>query len=325
MFCGPSVKGHRCSLSPFAADPLPDVLERGRILHPYIRLSNPQWLSSNFLKPFFSPSFLYLRPLTPFPPPQKKKLSREQTGFVEGVWKERRRLESELDARREEVERLRASEDAARTAAAVLDGKVEDMSAALKQEKARAKREAEAAVTAEARDAMEALRRQLDDLRKEVDRTKQLGQDQARDGGSGGGGARGRGSNNPDGAVPGFLAAEDGAGPRGGGRKGEYTTAAVGVTAPPSSPPSLAVLEGEFQRLRAKYEKAKGRIVALEELVAASRRVGGQARREFQVFMRQGRQACAYVRTSRKAVAMKHSVFNVQCSVFSIQYSVFDI
>ncbi|CAM9948168.1 unnamed protein product, partial [Ectocarpus sp. 12 AP-2014] len=32
---------------------------------------------------------------------------------------------------------------------------------------------------------------------------------------------------------------------------------------------------------RAKYEKAKGRIVALEELVAASRRVSAQARREF--------------------------------------------
>ncbi|CAM9412797.1 unnamed protein product, partial [Ectocarpus sp. 6 AP-2014] len=136
---------------------------------------------------------------------ESRELSREQTGFVEGVWKERHRLEAELTARCEEAERLRASEDAARTAATVLDGKVADLSAALRQEQARAKREAEAAVAAEARDAMEALRQQLDDLRK----------------------------------------------------------------------------EGEFQRLRAKYEKAKGRIVALEELVAASRRVSAQARREF--------------------------------------------
>ncbi|CAN0527810.1 unnamed protein product, partial [Ectocarpus sp. 12 AP-2014] len=136
---------------------------------------------------------------------ESRELSREQTGFVEGVWKERHRLEAELAARCEEAERLRASEDAARTAATVLDGKVADLSAALRQEQARAKREAEAAVAAEARGAMEALRQQLDDLRK----------------------------------------------------------------------------EGEFQRLRAKYEKAKGRIVALEELVAASRRVSAQARREF--------------------------------------------
>lgn len=200
------------------------------------------------------------------------------------MWKERRRLESELDARREEVERLRASEDAARAAAAALDGKVEDMSAALRQEKARAKREAEAAVAAEARDAMEALRRQLDDLRQEVDRTKpdQLDGGGGGGGGGGGSGVRGRGSN-PDGAGSGFSAA-DGVGPRGARRKGESATAVRGgVVASPPSPPSLAVLEAEFQRLRAKYEKAKGRIVALEELVAASRRVSAQARREFQV------------------------------------------
>eukprot|EP00903_Cladosiphon_okamuranus_P008266 g7956.t1 len=209
---------------------------------------------------------------------ESRELSREQTGFVEGVWKERRRLESELDARREEVERLRASEDAARAAAAVLDGKVEDMSAALRQEKARAKREAEAAVAAEARDAMEALRRQLDDLRKEVDRTKQ---NQLDDGG--GAGVRGRVSN-PDGSASGFPAVDGAGPPRGVRRKGESSTAVAsgGVVASPTSPPSLAVLEAEFQRLRAKYEKAKGRIVALEELVAASRRVSAQARREFQ-------------------------------------------
>lgn len=196
------------------------------------------------------------------------------------MWKERRRLESELDARREEVDRLRASEDAARAAAAVLDGKVEDMSAALRQEKERAKREAEAAVAPEARDAMEALRRQLDDLRKEVDRTKP---DQL-DVGGGGGGVWGRGSN-PDGAASGFPAADGAGPPRGVRRKGESSAAAAvgGVVASPTSPPSLAVLEAEFQRLRAKYEKAKGRIVALEELVAASRRVSAQARREFQV------------------------------------------
>ena len=192
------------------------------------------------------------------------------------MWKERCRLESELDARRQEVDRLRTSEEAARAAAAVLDGKVEDMSAALREEKARAKREAEAAVAAEARDAMEALRRQLDDLRKEVDRTKpgQLG---------GGGGVRGRGPN-PDGAASGFSVADDaGPPPRGVRRKGESPATGAGGLASPCSPPSLAVLEAEFQRLRAKYEKAKGRIVALEELVAASRRVSAQARREFQV------------------------------------------
>lgn len=226
---------------------------------------------------------------------------------MEGVWKERRRLESELDARRQEVERLRASEDAARAAAAVLDGRVEDMSAALEQEKARAKREAEAAVAAEARDAMGALRRQLDDLRKEVDRTKP-GQDQARDGG-GGGGARGRGSNPAGGGAVAGVSTADGVGgaaaaARGVRRKSEAAaTAAGGGIAPPSppSPPSLAVLEGEFQRLRAKYEKAKGRIVALEELVAASRRVSAQARREFQVRTCFLREACA----SRTRVVME--------------------
>ncbi|CAN0514042.1 unnamed protein product, partial [Ectocarpus sp. 8 AP-2014] len=69
--------------------------------------------------------------------------------------------------------------------------------------------------------------------------------------------------------------------PNGAGESGRGGSAAAGVVAPPSPPPTMAVLEGEFQRLRAKYEKAKGRIVALEELVAASRRVSAQARREF--------------------------------------------
>lgn len=200
---------------------------------------------------------------------------------MEGVWKERRRLETELAVRREEVERLRASEDAARAAATVLDGKVEDLSAALKQEQARAKREAEAAVAAEARDAMEALRRQLDDLRKEVERTKQ-GQVRARDGGGdGGGGARGAGPNlNVAGPM---VSATGEAGANAGRRTGEAANVTGAAGASPPSPSTLVVLESEFQRLRAKYEKAKGRIVALEELVAASRRVSAQARREFQV------------------------------------------
>ncbi len=214
-------------------------------------------------------------------PPKPNQLSREQTGFVEGVWKERRRLETELAVRREEVERLRASEDAARAAATVLDGKVEDLSAALKQEQARAKREAEAAVAAEARDAMEALRQQLDDLRKEVDRTKQ-GQIRARDGGGdGGGGARGADPNLDDAGT--MFSATGEAGANAGRRAGGAANVTGAAGASPPSPSTLAVLESEFQRLRAKYEKAKGRIVALEELVAASRRVSAQARREFQV------------------------------------------
>lgn len=199
---------------------------------------------------------------------------------MEGVWKERHRLEAELTARCEEAERLRASADAARTAATVLDGKVADLSAALRQEQARAKREAEAAVAAEARGAMEALRQQLDDLRKEVDRTKQERRtcDVAPPGvvvegpGVVGNGRRGEGFSKPNGA----------------GESGRGGSAAAGVVAPPPPPPTMAVLEGEFQRLRAKYEKAKGRIVALEELVAASRRVSAQARREFKVCGRHG-------------------------------------
>lgn len=95
-------------------------------------------------------------------------------------------------------------------------------------------------------------------------------------------------------AVSGVSAAVDGVGGRGGRWKGESATAGGSVAAPSSPPPpSLAVLEGEFQRLRAKYEKAKGRIVALEELVAASRRVSAQARREFQVCMYIMREASA--------------------------------
>ncbi|CAM9394029.1 unnamed protein product, partial [Sphacelaria rigidula] len=137
---------------------------------------------------------------------ESRELSREQTGFVEGVWQERRRLEGELGARREEVERLRASEDAARMAATVLESRVEELSAALRKGLAAAASPAAAAAGNEAREAVEAIRRQLDDLRR----------------------------------------------------------------------------EGEFQRLRAKYEKAKGRIASLEEQVAATRRAGGLARKEFQ-------------------------------------------
>ena len=98
-------------------------------------------------------------------------LSREQTGFVEGVWQERRRLEAELGARGQEVERLRASEDAARAAAKALENRAEDLSVALRRGQAQAKHDAQAAAAASTRDAMEALRRQLDDLRREVDRT----------------------------------------------------------------------------------------------------------------------------------------------------------
>lgn len=189
---------------------------------------------------------------------------------MEGVWQERRRLEAELGARREEAERLKASEDAARTASTILEGRVEDLSVALRQTQARAKRDAKAAVAKEARDATEALRRQLDDLRREVDRTKQ---DQAaRSTRTTTVGAGGPTVGESSRAAFG-LAAEGGGEAR---RKGQG-----GVGAMPAA--SGAVLEGEFQRLRGKYEKAKGRIAALEELVAASRRVSVQARKEFQV------------------------------------------
>lgn len=189
---------------------------------------------------------------------------------MEGVWQERRRLEAELRARCEEVERLTASEDAARTAASILEGRVEDLSVGLHQAQLWAKRNDEAAVATVAKDAMEALRQQLDDLRKEVDRTKH---EQV---------VRGKG---PLAIDRGGAAGEDPSGatlgatkePRGNTlRIEERGVATTAVT-------SLAVLEGEFQRLRAKYEKAKGRIAALEDLIATSRRVSSQARKEFQV------------------------------------------
>lgn len=235
-----------------------------------------------------------------------KQLSREQTGFVEGVWQERRRLEAELGARREEVERLRASEDGARTAATVLEGRVEDLSSALRKGVSRAKRDAswgaEAEVAAageEARVAMEAIRHQLDDLRREVDKTKrdQTRSDQpARNGQSE---RTDRSSQNDQSrrtraqrSTGGAHSAVQGAtGDPGEGmvgplqdrlrNGGDETEGQAQIVA--DARMTSVVLEGEFQRLRAKYEKAKGRIAALEEQVAATRRAGAHARREFQV------------------------------------------
>lgn len=200
-------------------------------------------------------------------------LCREQTGFVEGVWQERRRLETELGARGEEVERLRASENVTRAAAKALEGRAEELSVALRRGQAQAKHDAQAAAAASTRDAMEALRRQLDDLRREVDKTKQeQAATNSRPSAVGtGAAAASAGAESLD-AASGLAAGVGGDAPRAEGR-GVATAAVV----------SSAVLEGEFQRLRAKYEKAKGRIAALEELVAASRRVSTQARKEFQV------------------------------------------
>lgn len=199
-------------------------------------------------------------------------LCREQTGFVEGVWQERRRLEAELGARGEEVERLRASENVTRAAAKALEGRAEELSVALRRGQAQAKHDAQAAAAASTRDAMEALRRQLDDLRREVDKTKQeQAATNSRPSAVGTGAAAAAGAESSD-AASGLAAGVGGEAPRAEGR-GVATAAVV----------SSAVLEGEFQRLRAKYEKAKGRIAALEELVAASRRVSTQARKEFQV------------------------------------------
>lgn len=186
---------------------------------------------------------------------------------MEGVWQERRRLEAELNIRREEVERLRASEDAARTTIPVLEGRVEDLSTALRQGQKRAKREAQAEVAAEARDTMDVLRRQLNDLRGEVERTKQ--EQATRSGGTPPAAGAVRGAAESSGAAP-----EE--------REGKAQMQGGDVTATGAAAAS-AVLEGEFQRLRAKYEKAKGRIAALEELVTVSRRVSAQARKEFQV------------------------------------------
>lgn len=241
------------------------------------------------------------------------------------MWQERRRLEGELGARREEVERLRASEDAARMAATVLESRVEELSAALRKGVDRAKRgdlrdgsrgaDAELAAAAspaaaaagnEAREAVEAIRRQLDDLRREVDRTKrdqvlseqqqndQLPSDQSarsslpdlvghlhrrarapRSTGSLHHGAQSA-TSTPDAQVLGEEASREKPRCTGDDTRGQ----AQGIT---GARMTSVVLEGEFQRLRAKYEKAKGRIASLEEQVAATRRAGGLARKEFQV------------------------------------------
>lgn len=223
----------------------------------------------------------------------RPKLSREQTSFVEGVWQERRRLETELGVRREEVERLRASEDAARTTAALLEGRVEDLSLALRKKQGQANRGAGEMNAAgyEAREAVEALRRQLDDLRREVDNTKR---DQAR---------KDKSAHKEESVRVGHSARINppwATGPSRSGGSGHDATEMPGEAkrsgptaerrdngregpAEEGSGIASVVLEGEFQRLRAKYEKAKGRIAALEEQVAAGRRASAHARREFQV------------------------------------------
>lgn len=261
--------------------------------------------TSSLFTPALRPSCL-LRIYLPahFSPNQ---LSREQTGFVEGVWQERRRLEAELGARKEEVERLRASEDAARMAATVLEVRVEDLSSALRKGVSRAKRDASrgaeaeiAAAGEEAREAMEAIRRQLDDLRREVDKTKR---DQTRSDQPAWNGhsertdrlcqndqsRRAKAQRSTGGT---YYTVQGAAGKPGEGmvvgpsqdrsRDGGDETEGQGHVAADARMTSV-VLEGEFQRLRAKYEKAKGRIAALEEQVAATRRAGAHARREFQV------------------------------------------
>lgn len=182
------------------------------------------------------------------------------------------------------MERLRASEDAARAASAVLEARVEDLSSALREGQARAKRDAEAEVAAEAREAMDILRHQLDDLRREMDKTKRdkWRSDQARSDHPRSDHARNRGVG--VGTVAHEMTehpGESAVSPRGDASgKMEEGEGAVDVVAQRIG---SVVLEGEFQRLRAKYEKAKGRIAALEEQVVASRRASVHARREFQV------------------------------------------
>lgn len=168
-------------------------------------------------------------------------LSREQTSFVDGVWRERRRLEAELTARREDAERSRLREEAAVANVATMERRLKEMSAAADA----AKRDAETAAAAEAERAMEVLRRQLDELRLEVERVKQ---EQTQ--------------------VVETTSAQD-------AKQSRWETLGKDHVWAVS-------LEAEFQRLRAKYEKAKGRISSLEERLMGARRASAQARREFQ-------------------------------------------
>lgn len=185
------------------------------------------------------------------------------------MWHERQHLEAELSARGEEIDRLKASENTVRATTAILEGRVEDLSKALREEQARARREAEAGAEAKTKNAMSSLRSQLDDLRREVERARL--QQTARVATLRGAGM-GRG-----------VTVSNGAGsevkPK---REGERDVA-EGEKFRAGDALSSTVLEGEFQRLRAKYEKAKGRIAALEELMAASQRASAQAHIEFQV------------------------------------------
>lgn len=185
------------------------------------------------------------------------------------MWNERQRLEAELSARGEEIDRLKASENTARATTAILEGRVENLSKALREEQARARREAEAGAEAKTKNAMSALRLQLDDLRREVERARL--QQTARVATLRGAGM-GRG-----------VTVSNGAGSEAKPKRECERAVAEGGKIRAGDALSSTVLEGEFQRLRAKYEKAKGRIAALEELMAASRRASAQAHAEFQV------------------------------------------
>lgn len=185
---------------------------------------------------------------------------------------------------------MRSAEDAARTAAKLLESRVEDLSAALRQEQMRARREAEASVATEAKEAMQVLRRQLADLRREVDRTKKdhataKSEEASLPLPTVGVEARSRVATSEEvqrSDLKELESTTETRGVKGGQRAGKTGGIAPGVHVAERAVGSC-VLEGEFQRLRAKYEKAKGRIAALEELVAVSRRVSAQARKEFQV------------------------------------------
>ncbi|CAM9308101.1 unnamed protein product, partial [Choristocarpus tenellus] len=52
---------------------------------------------------------------------ESRELSREQTGFVEGVWQERQRMGKEMCVQKEEIRRLRASEEASQLVAKELE------------------------------------------------------------------------------------------------------------------------------------------------------------------------------------------------------------
>lgn len=132
---------------------------------------------------------------------------------------------------------------------------------------------------------MEALRRQVEDLRREVDTAKKSrswnSEDDQAMGEAGRGGSQdsvGRsGEANPG---PSARGARRGMKPEGAAAAAMAVERGELEGAPRAG---SAVLEAEFQRLRAKYEKAKGRIASLEEQASAARRAAVRARREFQV------------------------------------------